>query len=133
MPLFSQGSSFHMISMVLACLLLLYWVTSSGWQREQSLGVTTVAMGTLYFCLAVGQVAAAVVFFVLLGHVLIPRLGQVAVQAGDVGVGVAAVGPVPEQTGVGLLVAFDAGLGLRRNAAFDAEFLDLGKVGLSHG
>jgi hypothetical protein len=90
-------------------------------------------MGTLYFLLTVGQVVAAIVFFVALGHILIPRLGQVAVQAGDVGIGVAAVGPVPEQTGVGLLVAFNTGLGLRWNAAFDAEFLDFGKVGLSHG
>jgi len=48
MPLLSQGSIFHMISSVLACLERLYWVTSSGWQREQSLGVTIEAIGTLY-------------------------------------------------------------------------------------
>ena len=42
----SQGSIFQMISMVLACLLREYCLTSSGWQREQSLGVTTAATGT---------------------------------------------------------------------------------------
>lgn len=45
MPLFSQGSIFHMISMVLACLDLAYWEDSSGWQREQSLGETTAVTG----------------------------------------------------------------------------------------
>jgi hypothetical protein len=46
MPLFSQGSIFQMISMVLACLDFPYCLASSGWQREQSLGVTTAVMGT---------------------------------------------------------------------------------------
>jgi hypothetical protein len=81
--------------------------------------------GHLVLFLTIGQVAAAIVFFVVFGDILIARLGQVAVQAGDVGIGVAAVGPVPEQAGVGLFVAFDAGLGLRRHAALDSVFLDL--------
>jgi hypothetical protein len=49
MPLFSQGSSFHIISIVLACLDRLYCLASSGWHREQSLGVTMEAIGNLYF------------------------------------------------------------------------------------
>ena len=51
MPLFSQGSIFQMISRVLACLERAYWAASSGWQREQSLGVTAAATGILYSAL----------------------------------------------------------------------------------
>ena len=89
--------------------------------------------GYFVLFLTVGQVAAAIVFIVSFGHIIVSRLGQVAVQAGDVGVGVAAVGPIAEQTGIGLFVAFNAGHSLRWNTAFDAEFFNLGKIGLSHG
>ena len=86
--------------------------------------------GDLVFLLAIGKIAAAVVFFVVLGHILIARLRQMAIQASDVRVGMAAVGPVAEQTGIGLLVALDASHGLGRDAALDAEFLHFGIVGL---
>mgnify|MGYP000532485693 CR=1 FL=1 len=89
--------------------------------------------GNFVFLLTIRKITAAVIFFVVLGHVLIPGLGQVTVQAGDVGIGVAAVGPVAEQAGVGLLVALDAGRGLGRNAALDAVLLHLGVVGLRPG
>ena len=89
--------------------------------------------GDFVLLLAIGKITAAVVLFVILGHILISRLGQVAVQTGDVGVGMAAVGPVAEQAGIGLLVALDAGYGLGRNAALDAKLLGLGVIGLCQG
>ena len=44
----------QMICKVLACLLTEYCLASSGWQREQSLGVTTPAMGAMYSLLDQG-------------------------------------------------------------------------------
>jgi hypothetical protein len=65
-----------------------------------------------------------------LGDVLIARLNQMAVHAGDIGIGVAALGPVTKNTGCRHFVTLDTGLGLRRDAALDPILLDLGIVGL---
>ena len=58
-----------------------------------------------------------------LADIGVGRAGQVAVQAGDARVGVAAVGPVGDDAGAFLGVALDATLGLFADAAVDAVFL----------
>ena len=73
-------------------------------------------------------VGALVLLVVGVGHVGVMLLGLVAVQAGDVGAGVAAVCPVGEDARRLDLVAFDAGLGLFGHAPLDAELLDFGHV-----
>ena len=77
--LFSQGSIFQMISMVLACLLTLYCLASSGWHREQSLGVTTAEIGTLYSAVPYWN-RTFVLLVMVLAHIRVDRLGLVAVH-----------------------------------------------------
>jgi len=86
--------------------------------------------GHLVFGLAPGQVGPAVILVMVLGQVAVAGLDQVAVQAGNVGVGVAAVGPVGKDPRGRGPVALDAGLGFRRHAALDAVLLDDGEIGL---
>jgi hypothetical protein len=66
---------------------------------------------------------------VVLCDVLVTGLDQVAVQAGDIGIGMPALGPVRKNTGRCDAVAFDTCLGFRRDTALDAVLLDLGKIG----
>jgi hypothetical protein len=88
----------------------------------------------LVFGLAPGHIRSAIILRMVLGDVLITGLDQVAVQTGDIGVGMAALGPVRKNTRSCGAVALDTCLGFRRHAAFDPIFFDLGKIGLlSHG
>jgi hypothetical protein len=51
-----------------------------------------------------------------------------AVQAGNIGAGVAAFGPIHKEARSLGFVAFDTSLGLGGHAALDAKLLDLGEV-----
>lgn len=86
--------------------------------------------GHLVFLFTVGQVRAGVILFMCRGHVLITGLGQVAIQAGDVGTGMPALRPIVENARIDSLMALDAGHGFRGHTAFDAVLLRLGEVGL---
>jgi len=69
---------------------------------------------------------------VVFAHSRIVLLGQVAVQAGNVGLGVLTVGPVREEPRVLLLVALDAGLGLLGYLAGNLELFFLQLIALLH-
>ncbi len=88
----------------------------------------------LVFGFAPGHIRSAIVFLMVLGDVPVTGLYQVAVQTGNIGIGMSTLGPVCKRTGRRDAVAFNTCLGLRRDTALDPIFLDRGKIGLlSHG